>query len=411
MFRSLFLFSLLALGLCLAYEKQEVYAVSSPSREVTDLMNQLFDVWGVVGDSLHVLADKEEMTAFARSHDLSISSLEVDLTSLLQNDPSRTTTMVNGDWHAAYHTYNDTYHWYQDMARSHPDVMRFVSSIGLTHEGRSLFAVHITAPNNNNRKQIWIQSNIHAREWITSATTSYFSDYLVSQYAAGNSDVVDLLNTVEVIVIPHVNPDGFEYTWTSDRMWRKNRLNSGNAYGVDLNRNFDEQWGGVGSSSNPASDTYRGPSAASEPETQAIVDYFLAAPRVVGAIDVHSYSQLILRPYTHERNSAPDEVDLKRVGDGMRDVILGVHGKRFVSGTWFQDLYASSGVSQDWFYGLASSGAHEHRAYAYTAELRPQSALPGFLLPPEEIIPSGEEMTAAFIYFARACEENPLSFP
>lgn len=82
---------------------------------------------------------------------------------------------------------------------------------------------------------------------------------------------------------PFVNPDGFDFTWTDDRLWRKNRRNNGNSYGVDLNRNYDDHWGGPGASDVPSSDTYRGPSAASEPEVQALTAFFLENTNIVGA--------------------------------------------------------------------------------------------------------------------------------
>ena len=122
---------------------------------------------------------------------------------------------------------------------------------------------------------------LSAGEWITSATCQYAVNHILSNYGV-DADITTLLNQLEFVIIPIVNPDGVSYTWTNDRLWRKNRRNNGGSYGVDLNRNYNEQWGGVGSSSVPSSDTYRGPSSASEPEVQALNAYFLALSNVIG---------------------------------------------------------------------------------------------------------------------------------
>ena len=215
-----------------------------------------------------------------------------------------------------------------------------------------------------------------------------------------DDEITSLVNNAEFIFIPIVNPDGYEYTWKTDRMWRKNRRSNGSSYGVDLNRNFDAQWGGVGSSPTPSSDTYRGPSAESEPETKAIADYYTSLTTIVGAIDMHSYSQYVLRPYTHVNTAPKDESLMKQVTDEMVTIIKSVHGETYVAGRWYSTLYASSGVAQDYFY---SKGA-----YGITIELRPKTSIPGFILPPDEIIPTGEEITPAVVHFAKFCVDNPL---
>ncbi len=97
---------------------------------------------------------------------------------------------------------------------------------------------------------------------------------------------------------PCRHPDGYSYTWTNNRLWRKNRRpNPNGSTGVDLNRNWGYQWGGEGASTSQGSDTYRGASGFSEPETQAIRDFITNRPYIRAHVDVHSYSQLILSPW------------------------------------------------------------------------------------------------------------------
>jgi murein tripeptide amidase MpaA len=139
------------------------------------------------------------------------------------------------------------------------------------------------------KPQFWIQGQIHAREWIGGATVQYFVHHLLTHY--GKDDrVTSVLDANELIVVPCLNPDGYEYSWTTNRLWRKNRRDNGrlNGFGVDLNRNWDEFWDLEGGSSrSPFSEVYRGPGPASEPEVQALSKYFLKHKRIIGALDIH----------------------------------------------------------------------------------------------------------------------------
>jgi hypothetical protein len=302
----------------------------------------------------------------------------------------------SADWFAAYHTYDETKAWYTQHAQNNAGVVKFVPSIGKTVGGNDIFAVHLTNPNGAAKKKIWFESLIHAREWITGATTQYiFNEFLTKR----ESDPVikNILDKVEIIFIPIVNPDGYKYTQTQ-RLWRKNR----NGSGVDLNRNFPFRWGGPGASTNPNSDTYRGKSAGSELETQAITNYYSAQGPIAGGIDWHSYSELILRPYGDTKNDSPHEALHKQLGDGIRDKIKQNRGKVYTSQKSI-DLYATSGTANDWFYGAKGS-------YGYTIELSPNSgAFNGFVLPPSEIVPVGKDLTPAAIYFIEFVLKNPIN--
>ena len=69
--------------------------------------------------------------------------------------------------------------------------------------------------------------------------------------------VQSILNEFDFFIIPVSNPDGYEFSRNSQRFWRKNRSGSGACKGVDLNRNWGQEWGGQGSSGRRCSDTYR----------------------------------------------------------------------------------------------------------------------------------------------------------
>jgi len=196
-----------------------------------------------------------------------------------------------------------------------------------------------------------------------------------------------MLNNFEIIFIPVLNPDGYEYSWDNDRMWRKNRrVNSGSTCrGVDLNRNWDSQgWCEVGASDNPCSDTYCGTQPFSEPETTTSSNLFNEVGNVVGAIDFHAYGRYVLRPYGYPVTPTTDEAGLKEIGDATANEIESVYRTNW-SSMRSAGLYPAAGGTEDWMYD--STNGH---SWAFCFELRGNS----FILPTDEIIPSGEEIWA-----------------
>lgn len=141
----------------------------------------------------------------------------------------------------------------------------------------------------------------HAREWIALTTALYTLTSLLSSYSAHPA----FLDSFEFFFSPLANPDGYEYTWSGDRYWRKNMRGG---YGVDMNRNWPYYWGyDWGSSDARYSETYRGPKPLSEPETQALYNAIMSLPRRFALIDFHSFGQLILRVGS-KRADAPTEL-------------------------------------------------------------------------------------------------------
>ena len=199
-----------------------------------------------------------------------------------------------------------------------------------------------------------------------------------------------------------VNPDGHQYSVTSQRLWRKNRRNNGDGtFGVDLNRNYGHQWGGPGSSGDTFSDIYRGRSAFSEPETQAVRDFLQAhAPKAL--ISYHNFSQLILYPWGYTHNPAPDEGLLNNLAVALADRIRTVHGQNYTP-EQASDLYLASGDTTDWLYSLLA-------VPAFTIELRPVNSFPGFELPESQIQPTFEENLSAALYLMDwAIHRNTIS--
>jgi len=234
---------------------------------------------------------------------------------------------------------------------------------------------------------VWVDAGIHAREWIAPATALYIIDQILF---GSDSNSVFLRDNFRWYIAPEVNPDGYEYSWTSNRMWRKTRRPYGSCVGADPNRNFDQFWGRYGTSTNPCSDTYGGPNAFSEREVQNIADSILArSQEMVLVFSLHSYTQLWLLPWGGDYNKPSDYNDLLTVANRAADAARSVNGRFFRVGTPPDILYAASGGTFDW--AKAKAGVK----YAYTPELRPASAWDGgFDIPASNIYPSGAEIFA-----------------
>ena len=205
--------------------------------------------------------------------------------------------------------------------------------------------------------------------------------------------------------LPSANPDGYQYCFDEDRLWRKTRSPQGSCYGVDPNRNWDFHWAETGVSHNPCYETFCGPEPFSEPEMANIRDFVTTLdPVPVLSHTFHSYSQLWLWPYGYDYNAYPPNYEeIRDLAIEASDALYQVHGTIFdpinsadLCKTFplynISDLYCSdpaAGASDDWYKGVLGS------RFAYTTELR-DTGFYGFVLPPDQIIPSGEEMWAAF---------------
>ncbi|MEO0511859.1 MAG: M14 family zinc carboxypeptidase [Planctomycetota bacterium] len=284
----------------------------------------------------------------------------------------------------------------EGMVDSFPGVVSS-ETIGLSVEGREILGVTVYGPaggSASDKPMVFVNAGIHAREWISPSSACWMIDRLAHGYGTDDR-VTRLLDSVSFFVVPVSNPDGYEYTFSDNRLWRKNRrLNANGSFGVDLNRNFDEAFGGPGSSGWAGSDIYRGPEPFSEPESRAIRDAVAAKPTVAAFVDVHSFSQLILYPFGFT-DAVPDEPELSSIetmSSAMRRAMGSLFGELYTDQP-SHDLYLASGTTKDW--AFAGEGA-----LAWTVELRPgagSAGIGGFILPPDQIEPTGEELTASML--------------
>ncbi len=292
-------------------------------------------------------------------------------------------------WFDDYKDLATIYSYLDTLAGSKPGLST-VQTIGTSLQARPMKAIRITAPGGTGpRPAVIYHGGQHAREWIGPMTVMYFADQLVAGYGS-DPRITSLLNSVEVIIVPVMNPDGYTYTWTNDRMWRKNRRDNGNgSFGVDLNRNWGYQWGGEGASASSSNDTYRGPSAFSEPETQVMRDFITANPQIRAHIDFHSYSQLILSPWAYTASLPADSATFNLLNAELEAAVESLYGTPYTAGPTYTTIYPASGASSDWTYGARG-------ILGWGWELRDTGTF-GFTLPANQILPTGQETYKAVL--------------
>uniref|UniRef100_A0A3Q2CNQ1 Carboxypeptidase A1 n=1 Tax=Cyprinodon variegatus TaxID=28743 RepID=A0A3Q2CNQ1_CYPVA len=288
---------------------------------------------------------------------------------------------------------------FQDMLVAENPKLVSKIVIGQSYERRPLNVLKFST-GGSNRPAIWIDTGIHAREWVTQASGVWFAKKIVTDYGKDQS-LTAILNRMDIFLEIVVNPDGYQYTHTRDRMWRKNRRpNRGSrCVGVDLNRNWNAGFGGQGSSRDPCSNIYHGARAHSEPEVTSIVNFLRSHGNIKAFIAIHSYSQMLLYPYGYTRVPAKDDAELKQVAQKAVTALTSLYGTPYRYGSIISTIYQSSGGSIDWTYNQGIK-------YSYTFELR-DTGIFGFILPANQIIPTANETWLALKSIMDHTFKNP----
>jgi len=272
-----------------------------------------------------------------------------------------------------YRTVEETLATGAALAAAYPDLAEWID-IGDSWEktqpggnaGYDLMVLRLTNTTNGippaDKPDLWVNGAIHARELVTAETVTRFAEYLLANYGL-DPDVTWLLDNNEVHLLLQTNPDGRKHA-EAGQSWRKNTNENycsptSSDRGADLNRNFDFYWGCCGGSSGSQCDTtYRGPSPASEPETQAVQSYVSAtfpdwrpddlttpAPDDATGIflDIHSYGGDVLTAFGFQDPPAPNNTQILRLGRKFSH-FNGYYAR-------LGSVYAVDGATKDWAYG------------------------------------------------------------
>jgi murein tripeptide amidase MpaA len=302
----------------------------------------------------------------------------------------------------AYHQYNEIQQFVQQLASQNPSKARVIN-IGTTGQGKSITGLTINDGTPGVKEQVMLECGIHAREWVSPATCLWIANDLLTGGAIAK------FAKYEFTIIPSANPDGYVYTWTTNRIWRKNLSKSRKigaqdpnqgqyppwmgqrpvCLGADPNRNFDSYFCRTGASPDPCADTYCGDGPFSEPESRALRDIILklAGPskdKLKAYFAIHAFSQLWMYPYGYTQALPRDAQLLDRLSQLAVTAIRNTYGETFKYGNIARVIYEAAGASVDWAYDKAGV------KIAYALELRDRGQY-GFVLPPQLIKPTAIE--------------------
>jgi len=300
----------------------------------------------------------------------------------------------------------DTFNTFEDILAELDDLVRRCPPgsqcetvvIGQSYQGRDIKGLRITR-SGANRRAIWLDATIHAREWLATATHLKIVKHLIDDY--NDFEVAHLLETYDFYLLPVVNPDGYSYTHSNERLWRKNRTpNAGSTcIGTDLNRNYAQMWGNAGASTNPCSETYRGSSAGSEPETIVTQGALRqVGPSLLFSVHFHTYGHLWLIPW----GSVLANGNCNYAADHTQMMVIANAGANAVQSTWniqtwargnsCATIYPASGITMD--YSKELGGV----PFTVTPELRGTN----FVIAANQIEPSFREVWNGFAATERA---------
>jgi len=399
----LLLVSVVWLGLTQAkvdYSGYQVLRVQVKDKHEAEILKHmeeegLFDFWTEVRIGRHVDVmtspqNMETLSHWIHTNELQWSTMIPDVGPLMELEkvPAGNISAVSQvghsmDW-TSYHPLEEIYGWF-DYLETNCDYCQ-TESIGQSYEGQEMVVMKVCRGGCGNKPAMWIDSGIHAREWISPAVGTWMLNELVENDAAHP----ELTENLDWYFLPSHNPDGYRKSRDDDRMWRKTttKYSGDSCQGTDANRNWDYHWAETGASGDSCSQTYHGPEPFSEVEAKNVRDFVTDhKDKIKFYQTLHSYSQLILMPWGYTTSHAPGYDAMFDLGNRGNDALYEVHGKFYEVGCIPCVLYTAAGTSLDWALGVAGV------PYVYSIELRDTGSY-GFLLPPEQIIPTAEETWA-----------------
>ncbi|XP_061629852.1 carboxypeptidase A5 [Phyllopteryx taeniolatus] len=371
-------------------------------KQMEDLEEYGLDFWKEASDvHAHVdvrvpLASLEAVKLFLDSNDIDYFVMIEDLQMILDEEQeemdafAREAEPRNTDSFdfSRYHSISEIYSFQDMLVAENPKLVSKLV-IGQSYERRPLNVLKFST-GGSNRPAIWIDTGIHSREWVTQASGTWFAKKIVNDYGRDPA-LTAILKKMDIFLEIVTNPDGFYYTHSNNRMWRKTRKpNPGSScVGVDPNRNWDAGFGGPGASGSPCSDTYRGPRAQSESEVSSIVNFVKSHGNIKSFVSIHSYSQMLLYPYGYTRTPVRDQSELHNLAKKAITDLASLYRTRYRYGSIINTIYQASGGTIDWTYNQGIK-------YSFTFELRDTGRY-GFVLPANQIVPTARETWLALM--------------
>ncbi|XP_043071887.1 carboxypeptidase B [Drosophila grimshawi] len=377
---------------------------NSPDAQFTQFVEDFgSELWNINQDGIDVLiehknveAAKQYMAQTSFTYNIMIDDIERAIdetyTEISEADTDNTLANYSLPWlnregslltWRRYHDQADMQQFMQNILENHSELTEIIQ-IGITRNKRPLEVLRISNGDPNNWA-IFVEAGMQARDWLSPAALTYAISKLTWLWEEGLAD--KSMHQIDWYFLPLANPDGYQYSRLTDRLWTKNRNydSATRCYGVNLDRNFDYSWGEAGSSSNACANLYHGEKSFSEAETRAMRNFLLGMRDYLGAyVSFGGYGQAITYPWGDDDYVTTNQRQLRKTA---RQAVLNfrrLNHAEYTMGTSFKQKLARGGNAADWV---------QHRIqpqFVYNVFLKDQGRY-GYLMPPHYILESGEE--------------------
>ncbi|XP_031631788.1 carboxypeptidase A4-like [Contarinia nasturtii] len=273
----------------------------------------------------------------------------------------------------AYHPLLDIFSFLNHLRAFNSKICSVHTILDFTHKGKKIELIKISNGNPKN-KVVWIDGGIHGCEMVSVAAVTFIANELIKNWNEPH------IQNIDWYILPIQNPEGYDFSLQFDRFWRKNRspTDQGSSAGVDVNRNYDFEWGNR--TCNSSDDTYGGPRPFSECESSAVKKFVQGKlkGKCKAFISFQSYGQYVM--YSGDK-------DAERVGKEGAKRMKAVDNKNYKAGTGLS-LFNSipSGFASEWARSVGIK-------YSYTVNLRDTGRY-GYVLPPSFIQITAKEAQA-----------------
>ncbi|KAL6261344.1 hypothetical protein P5V15_006441 [Pogonomyrmex californicus] len=393
MWKTIILCAIVNLIIAENFRNYKVFRITPTTKAQVELLHQLseihdFTFWKepFVNMQADLMVASHKLSIFNRIMDESKISYKVfieDFQTLIdQTIPVNQSTSFN---FTSYHTLDEIYKNFDDLAEQYPDKVEVVVA-GETYEKRQIKGVKVSFKPDN--PGVFIEGGIHANEWISPATTIYVLHQLLT---SNDPDIRELAERHNWYIFPVFNPDGYVYTHTTDRLWRKTREpHFPMCTGTDLNRNWGYKWNSGGASNFSCSEIYAGSGPFSTIEAMTMSNYINSiSNKFYAYIVFHCYAQVLMFPYAYTTKKIKNYDEMYDIVSKASASLKKRYGTEYQVGSIAEKAYISSGCTSDYMTDVLNK-------IDFVYELRDQGTY-GYLLPPEQIIPTGQETMDSLI--------------
>ncbi|XP_051858883.1 carboxypeptidase B [Drosophila albomicans] len=381
-------------------------ADSSPDAQFNQFVEEFgSEVWNVNQDGIDILVEHKNVEAAQQymektgfSYNIMIDDIETAIddtyTDVVDSETDNPSTSANYSlpwltregslltWRR-YHDQGDIQQFMQNILETHSDLTEIIQ-IGLTRNKRPLEVIRVSNGNPKNWA-VFVDAGMQARDWLSPAALTYAISKLTWLWSQGRAEKT--MRHIDWYFLPLANPDGYQYSRLTDRLWTKNRNydSDSGCYGVNLDRNFEYAWGQAGATTNPCKNLYQGVKSFSEAETRAMRNFLLGMRDYLGAyVSFGGYGQTITYPWGDADYVTPNQRELRYTARQAMLNFRRLNHAEYSLGSSYRQKLARPGNSADW----VQDRIEPH--FVYNVFLKDQGRY-GYLMPPQYILESGEE--------------------